>query len=84
MIDWLLEKGVDFPPNALKDDLWQIIKEQLLLEPDYGIDKLLQRKRPDITIERLPPYHVRIYIVFRNLHLNTQNCLRHYVNKNFQ
>ena len=61
MIDWLLDKDVDFPPDALKNDLWNIIKEQLLLEPEYDIDKLLEKKRPDITIERLPPYHVRIF-----------------------
>ena len=52
MIDWLIEKGVDFPPDALKLELWEIIKDQLLLEPNYDIDKLLERKRPDITHTR--------------------------------
>ena len=63
MIDWLIEKGVDFPPNALKNDLWEIIKTQLEHEPDYSIDKLIQKMRPDITIERLPPYHVRTHFL---------------------
>ena len=60
MIDWLIEKNVDFPPNALKNDLWEIIKQQLLNEPCYDIDQLVKKVRPDITIQRLPPYHVRI------------------------
>ena len=60
MIDWLIEKNVDFPPNALKKDLWEIIKQQLLKEPCYDIDQLVKKVRPDITIQRLPPYHVRI------------------------
>ena len=59
MIDWLIEKNVDFPPNALKNDLWEIIKQQLLNEPCYDIDQLVKKVRPDITIQRLPPYHVR-------------------------
>ena len=60
LIDWLIEKNVDFPPDALRRDLWEIVKKQLLHEPEYNVDKLLQKKRPDITIERLPPYHVRM------------------------
>ena len=59
MIDWLIEKGVDFPPDALKKDLWEIIKAQLEHEPEYNINKMIEKVRPDITIERLPPYHVR-------------------------
>ena len=67
MIDWLLDKGVDFPPNALKKDLYEIIKKQLLLEPNYDIDKLVQRVRPDITIERLPPYHCELNAIGKSI-----------------
>ena len=58
MINWLIEKNVDFPPDALKDDIWDIIKEHLKTCPEYSIDKLVQKIRPDVTLERLPPYHV--------------------------
>ena len=67
MIDWLLDKGIDFPPDALKKDLWEIIKIQLAQEPNYDIDKLIQRVKPDITIERLPPYHVSKKVNFHNI-----------------
>ena len=60
MISWLLDKGIDFPPDALKRDIWEIVKQQLQNEPEYCIDKLVQRLRPDVTIERLPPYHCEL------------------------
>ena len=57
MQSWLTEKGVYFPPKALKAQLWDIIKEKLKTEPEYSIDALVKELRPDITIIRLPPYH---------------------------
>ena len=64
MIDWLLDMNVDFPPYALKAQIWDIIKEQLKRCPEYNIDNLVKRVRPDVTIERLPPYHVNIASYF--------------------
>ena len=68
MIDWLIEKGIDFPPNGLKKDIWEVIKQHLKNEPDYNLDRLVKRVRPDITIERLPPYHVRESIILSTIY----------------
>ena len=54
---WLMEKGVDFDPSEIKKELWEKIKEKLKTEPEYSIDALVKELRPDIIIERLPPYH---------------------------
>ena len=54
---WLMEKGVDFDPSDYKKELWELIKIQLKIEPEYSIDALVKELRPDIIIERLPPYH---------------------------
>lgn len=60
MIDWLIGQNVDFPPDALKAQLWDVIKEHLKVCPEYNIDKLAKRIRPDVIIERLPPFHVSL------------------------
>ena len=68
MIDYLIDKGIDFPPNALRKDLYDIIRDDLKKNPDYNIDKLVKKLRPDITIERLPPYHVcNVNIFFHSI-----------------
>ena len=36
MQNWLLEKGVDFPPKAFRPKLWEIVKERLKVEPEYS------------------------------------------------
>ena len=57
MQSWLMDKNFDFPLNALKADLWDIIKEELKSCPEYDIYKMVKRLKPDITLEVLPPYH---------------------------
>ena len=57
MQEWLMEKGVAFDPKEIKRELWEKIKERLKTCPDYSIDKLAAEIRPDVIIERLPPYH---------------------------
>ena len=57
MQQWLMDKGVDFPPTAIKAQLWEIVKEHLKVCPEYSIDKLAAEIRPDVILERLPPYH---------------------------
>ena len=41
MQKWLIEKNIDFPPKALKAQLWDIIKEELKNCPEYCIDKMI-------------------------------------------
>ena len=60
MKQWLIEKDVEFPPKALKAQNWDIIKEVLKDCPEYSIDKLVKELRPDVTIERSPPYHCEL------------------------
>ena len=57
---WLMEKGVDFDPSDYKKDLWELVKEKLKTEPEYSIDALVKELRPDIIIERIPPYHWKV------------------------
>ena len=60
MQNWLISKNINFSPNALKAELWEIIKEKLKSEPEYDIDKMVKKIRKDITLERLPPYHCEL------------------------
>ena len=60
MQQWLIEQNVDFSPTALKAELWDIIKEHLKTFPEYAIDEMIKKERPDITLERLPPYHCEL------------------------
>ena len=60
MQQWLIEQNIDFPQNALKAELWDIIKEHLKTCPEYAIDEMIKNERPDITLERLPPYHCEL------------------------
>ena len=63
MQNWLIEKNVEFSPRALKDDLWKLIQEKLKDCPEYSIDKMVKELRPDITLERLPPYHCELNVI---------------------
>ena len=60
MLEWLIEKDVEFPAKALKAQIWEIVKEHLKTCPEYSIDKLVKELRPDVTIERSPPYHCEL------------------------
>ena len=60
MKDWLIEKNIEFPPRALRSELWEIIKDYLKQFPMYDVDEMVKRLRPDITLERLPPYHCEL------------------------
>ena len=60
MQNWLLKNNIDFDPKALKKDLWLIIQHQLKNFPVYDLDVMIKQHRPDITIERLPPYHCEL------------------------
>ena len=63
MQEWLMKKNVDFDPKALKADLWKLIQEKLKDCPEYSIDKMVKQLRPDITLERLPPYHCELNVI---------------------
>ena len=58
--DWLIQQNVDFSPQALRAELWDLVKEQLKKCPEYSIDKLVMELRPDITIERPPAFHCEL------------------------
>ena len=57
MIDWLLNKGINFDPLALKPDLYKLIK---IHRPpkEYIADKIIQQWGHSVL--RLPPYHCEL------------------------
>ena len=54
VIEWLQDRNVVFPENALKPELLQLVK-QIRGEKIYAIDKIIQLSGH--TVLRLPPYH---------------------------
>ena len=52
---WLEAKDVDFPPKALKPELWALAKAKAAEEPKYRVDDII--KEAGHTPLRLPPYH---------------------------
>ena len=63
MINYLMEQGVDFPPGALKSELWAVVQVRLKVCPEYSINILVQKVRSGIIIEHLPPYHCKLNAV---------------------
>ena len=39
------------------------VQEKLKDCPEYSIDKMVKELRPDITLERLPPYHCELNVI---------------------
>ena len=55
---WLTEEGIDFLPTDYRTKLWEKARNHIKNSPKYfSLDRLVAERRPDITFERLPPYH---------------------------
>lgn len=55
MIDWLRLQNISFPQNALKLQLYEIIKQNKAFYEELAVDKILQEHGHDVL--RLPAYH---------------------------
>ena len=58
---WLTEQGIDFSPKDYRTKLWEKARNHIKNSPEYySLDRLVAERRPDITFERLPPYHCEL------------------------
>ena len=60
LIAWLDEKNIYYKPGATRPQLWELVKRELDLNPEYSIDKIINKIRPDIIFLRIPPYHCEL------------------------
>ena len=54
------EKGIEFPPNMKKTELYEIIKLNKPL-PGYKVDNII--KEAGYEVLRLPPYHCNFNLI---------------------
>ena len=57
MQDWLTQHGIEFPENALKRELYSLIKMSSFT-PKYAVDEMAKVARHEVV--RLPPYHCEL------------------------
>ena len=67
--DWLIKKIIDFPPRALKSELWEIIKQYLKQCPEYDVDKMLNNVHDVQAIAHTAFQNVMVDMV--------RNCINH-------
>lgn len=58
IIDWLIEKRIEFQENLLKRELLAIVKEHRKRYEAYIVDEIAKTKNK--TVLRLPPYHCEL------------------------
>ena len=57
MQDWLTARGIEYPENALKRELYTIIKASNFT-PKYAVDEMAKAAGHEVV--RLPPYHCEL------------------------
>ena len=57
MQDWLTQHGIEFPENALKRELYSLIKMSSFT-PKYAVDEMAKVAGHEVV--RLPPYHCEL------------------------
>ena len=57
MQDWVTQHGIEFPENALKRELYSLIKMSSFT-PKYAVDEMAKVAGHEVV--RLPPYHCEL------------------------
>ena len=55
---WLEAKGIPFPTDALKGEIWTIARAYAIENPRYKVDDKI--RAAGLEVLRLPPYHCEI------------------------
>ena len=56
--NWLKDKGISFPPKALRPELWTTAKQHIDIHARKIIDEIA--KNFGHAVLRLPPYHCKL------------------------
>lgn len=71
LTEWLISKQIDFPQNAMKDEIWKIASQNLP-QRRYHLDEYVLHHGHMIV--RLPPYHCH----FNAIEMVWSECKRWY------
>ncbi|XP_030757761.1 uncharacterized protein LOC115883532 [Sitophilus oryzae] len=71
LINFLQEKGIQSPPLAMKDQVWNIVKQNVAPKK-YKLDELANEKGHRVL--RLPPYHCQ----YNPIEMVWSECKRYY------